>query len=939
MTFLVEQSTITFTSISAGVPLQVPFPIGDVDAVVVRYGDDTVAVLNTHYTVTLFPPEYASAEVTPTTALVAASGGTVSVSREIPYTQPTDVPSLVSLRTADVENLLDRTVKMAQQVRDIAERGLRFPAADLHQGLIPTATSRASLLFGFDSLGRPTTYPMLSLPLAIGDAIFLQDGGGVPRSLDSKLKDAVHIKDFGAVGDGIANDTLAFQLALTCGRAVDISGGIYPVAAISVTPSATIKGIFSDGTGTLVPAPGSTSATNGFVVTKVDGFFFHKLRAIMPLGTDPVVAPAFNRMFWFSAPTGQVGVNWEVTDCYIEGGCFGIVAGGRAKDTRFERNTITGLWQEGISGPDAPDGLSICDNSIHDGGYTNGSVSGAIRIGSSGMLATARNISICRNRIARYATNTSQSGIDCFATSLFNLDVSDNVIEDVGGGIEIKTQNVTDPTVANIYREITINNNTIRILPVALRSGITIFYSTTGLPHKHVGCVAQNNHITCYPRAPSALGVYGISLGGVTKSAVKNNTILDVTHGIAFDGSGPSANTGFDLDISGNHVDAVNFALVKGSNTNTRVRIHDNPLLKSQDGAALTFASGPLRNVTVERNFIWGVNTYGIELRDVKKCVIRNNDIRGGINAILSQVTAPDDVAIEDNRLANSWNTLPAVSGLVTGVGAGLTNGVRTFTVTSGTGTVPTVFQAEVTGGTVTGAVVILEGGSYDAGGFPAVPTVTVDEGVVGGATFSLTAAVPTAALALGVGTNIAINNNSIDVAAASRTVTGAGTYVSPRNVRGSSATDPTSGFGMSVGDVWINPAPATGGVKEWQCVTAGNAGAGVVNATMLQSLTSGTVTQLTDKSTAVTLNAARGTITMNNATLNAGDVVSFTLNNSHVGANDFFALVHDNTGAAAGYVLQWVVGAGTVGISVRNVTAGNLGEAIVLRFAVIKAP
>jgi len=99
-----------------------------------------------------------------------------------------------------------------------------------------------------------------------------------------------------------------------------------------------------------------------------------------------------------------------------------------------------------------------------------------------------------------------------------------------------------------------------------------------------------------------------------------------------------------------------------------------------------------------------------------------------------------------------------------------------------------------------------------------------------------------------------------------------------------------------------------------------------------------GTVTQLTNKSTAVTLNKLSGQITMNGAQLNAGTTVAFTLNNSFIGADDTLILNSPNNSS-----LNYVLGsgycvAGSCAIYVRNITGSNLTDALVIKFTVIKS-
>lgn len=99
-----------------------------------------------------------------------------------------------------------------------------------------------------------------------------------------------------------------------------------------------------------------------------------------------------------------------------------------------------------------------------------------------------------------------------------------------------------------------------------------------------------------------------------------------------------------------------------------------------------------------------------------------------------------------------------------------------------------------------------------------------------------------------------------------------------------------------------------------------------------------GTVTQATSKSTGVTLNKSSGQITMNNAALLNGAIVSFTLTNSLLSAKDVIIVNVAGGLATNGTYTSFVsnVSAGTAVISLYNISAGSLSEAVVLNFAII---
>ena len=109
------------------------------------------------------------------------------------------------------------------------------------------------------------------------------------------------------------------------------------------------------------------------------------------------------------------------------------------------------------------------------------------------------------------------------------------------------------------------------------------------------------------------------------------------------------------------------------------------------------------------------------------------------------------------------------------------------------------------------------------------------------------------------------------------------------------------------------------------------------------QASNNATVTQLTNKATAVTCNGRTGQITTNNANLNKGAAVTFTVNNSFITSAKDVVILSLASGATVGYTLSVnaVNASGSFVITINNSdstpSGSNAADTLVINFAVIK--
>lgn len=134
-----------------------------------------------------------------------------------------------------------------------AEESLFVSVGDqaLRQDLASSATGKGGSLVAFPGGGFVSDLVLASGASHVG---FSQPGPDpIPRTVQDKLREQVSVKDYGAIGDGITDDTLAFQKALDFGGTILVPPGTYKVTSTLVikSNSTKIRGATRDGSAIL----------------------------------------------------------------------------------------------------------------------------------------------------------------------------------------------------------------------------------------------------------------------------------------------------------------------------------------------------------------------------------------------------------------------------------------------------------------------------------------------------------------------------------------------------------------------------------------------------------------------------------------------------------------------------------------------------------------
>lgn len=204
-----------------------------------------------------------------TTAL--PTGTSLVIGSVVDYTQPIDLTTGGAFSPQVIEDGLDRTTILAQQASEAADRALQVPLGEAISDL-PGAAARANKFLVFDLLGNVSTSSgtgsdaglRADLAAGAGSALVgftFPGAGGVARTAQSKLGDVISVKDFGAVVDGVTNDSAALFNANTAAVAAKLP--LLIPGPLHIGSPVTITATIVDGLHQMFSATSQITINNG----------------------------------------------------------------------------------------------------------------------------------------------------------------------------------------------------------------------------------------------------------------------------------------------------------------------------------------------------------------------------------------------------------------------------------------------------------------------------------------------------------------------------------------------------------------------------------------------------------------------------------------------------------------------------------------------------
>jgi len=273
---------------------------------------------------------------------------------------------------------------------------------------------------------NPTTWTPFSsnaAPTAANVSYTAPYTGAVTETVQAKLAQTVSVKDFGAVGDGVTNDTAAIQSAVNTGKNIYFPNGTYLIGQITIPSGVCLVG--ETLSGVIISPYGTISSLGLFYLNtvsfvEISNFTF---LSAYPTSSNPVAINVAN------------GNNNYIHDIYINAYDIGVVTT-NTTDSNFERITVTSGNNIGIY----ISGSSSYRNKVLNCTVLHATISHGIQINGG----QDNQISACE------CTDAKIFGISIYNTN--NAIVSNNTIwNTIKEGINLENSNNCIVVNNNIY--------------------------------------------------------------------------------------------------------------------------------------------------------------------------------------------------------------------------------------------------------------------------------------------------------------------------------------------------------------------------------------------------------------------------------------------------------------------------------------------------------
>jgi hypothetical protein len=527
-----------------------------------------------------------------------------------------------------------------------------------------------------------TAEPINSTALSAAQVTYTPAGlSAQATTVQAKLRETVSVKDFGAVGNGVTDDTAAIQAAVNAAKKIYFPPGTYLINVVTLNAN---NFLFGDGVASIIKqsasvvggSSGSLYAESGSSTTTIDNIVIRDLR----VEANNITAPVFEEH------THLISLN-GVKNALIE-------------NVQFIGFRGDGLYiGSGISGSAERHNINVTVRNCFFDGINQQNRNGISVIDVDG-------INIINNVFVNLTRNDMPGAIDFEPDGnafhiIRNLVVTGNVIRNCGGNVAC-IQIYTPSTVTSPAYNIVLSNNTCENSPLALglyinlQRGATYTDSAATLTGNTVKnclrpfCIFGASNVTVNAntfRNFKNSGLVGYLTSDTTAYAVTiSNNIFSTTSGPG-DGSALNILNANNVIVSGNQFIDIGLSTGGGeyvqlgtTSTSSNVTIVNNIFTATDSRVASAIVQQPTHTTTNSINKFYG-NTISSNLAVNNKAWL-TDDCGNAVNLFTTatpessfQIGTSITVVNGSMGASTTGNISSGTSSLAVASGANIANG------------------------------------------------------------------------------------------------------------------------------------------------------------------------------------------------------------------------------------------------------------------------